>query len=75
MFTVDKEKKTLETLDKSGCCWHLTERDRVVNDRPVKVFEEVEDATVADETKVKVTTKTLLNGKWRTSVKYVKREQ
>jgi hypothetical protein len=75
MFTVDKEKKTLETFDKSGCCWHITERYRVVNDRPVKVFEEVEDATVADETKVKVTTKTLLNGKWRTSVKYVKREQ
>lgn len=75
MFTVDKKNKTLETFDKSGCCWHITERYRVVNDRPVKVFEEVEDATIPDEKKVKITTKTLLNGKWRTSVKYVKREQ
>jgi hypothetical protein len=75
MFTVDEKNKTLETFDKSGCCWHVTERYKVVGDRPVKVFEEVEDATIPDETKVKVTTKRLENGKWRTSVKFVKREQ
>jgi hypothetical protein len=75
MFTVDKGKKTLETFDKSGCCWHVTERYAVVGNRPVRVFKEVEDATIQDETKVKVTTKILDGGKWKTTVKYVKREE
>ena len=75
MFSVDLKKKTIETFDKSGCCWHITERYSVVKGRPVKVFEEVEDATIADETKVKITTKTLVAGRWKTSVKYVKREE
>ena len=43
--------------------------------QPVKVFEETEDATIKDETKIKVTTKTRFGGRWKTSVKYVKREQ
>lgn len=73
MFQVLKDKKQLETFDKSGCCWHITERYLVVNNRPVKVFEEIEDATIPDETKVKVTTKILVKGKWTTKVKYEKR--
>jgi hypothetical protein len=76
MFTVDAKNKTLETFDKSGCCWHITERFKVVNDRPVKVFEEVEDATADPNGKrVKVTTKKLVAGKWKTSVRYEKLEQ
>ncbi|MBX7174117.1 MAG: hypothetical protein K1X72_24305 [Pyrinomonadaceae bacterium] len=75
MFEVDKEKKVLRIFDKSGCCWHVTEEYSVVNNRPVKVFVEEEDATIPDETKVKITTKTLVKGKWQTKVKYVKREQ
>lgn len=72
MFTVDKKNRTLETFDKSGCCWHITERYKVVNDRPVKVFEEVEDATNPKSSRMKVTTKTLVSGKWKTSVRYEK---
>ncbi|MFM9905135.1 MAG: XAC2610-related protein [Pyrinomonadaceae bacterium] len=75
MFDVDKEKKTLQTFNKDGCCWHITERYDVVAGRLRKIFEEVEDALIKDETKIKVTTKTLVNGKWKTSVKYVKREE
>ena len=75
MFEVDKDKKQLTTFNKDGCCWHTTEKYSVVNDRPVKVWEQTEDATIKDETKVKVTTKTLVGGKWKTSVKYVKREE
>ena len=75
MFTVDKKAKQLETFDKSGCCWHITERFSVVGGRPVKVFEEVEDATIPDEARVKITTRTLVNGRWKRSVKYVPREQ
>lgn len=73
MFTVDKAKKTLETFDKSGCCWHITERYAVKNNRPVKVFEEVEDATSPDLKKVKITTKRLVNGRWVKSVRMEKR--
>lgn len=75
MFEVDKKKKTLTTFNKSGCCWHITEEYKVVADRPVKIFEEVEDATIRDETKIKVTTKRLVNGRWKVAVKYVKREE
>jgi hypothetical protein len=75
MFVVDKKKKVLRIFDKSGCCWHVTEEYSVINNRPVKVFVEEEDATGADETKVKITTKRLVKGKWQTKVKYVPREQ
>jgi hypothetical protein len=75
MFTVDKKARTLETFDKSGCCWHITERYKVVNNQPVKVFEEVEDATNPNSPRVKVTTKKLVAGKWQTSVRYEKLEQ
>ncbi len=75
MFTVDKKKKVLRIFDKSGCCWHVTEEYSVVNNRPVKVFVEEEDATIADEKKVKITTKMLVKGKWQKKVKFVKREE
>jgi hypothetical protein len=78
MFTVDKKKKVLRIFDKSGCCWHVTEEYSVVNNRPVKVFEEAEDATFENGTdgkKVKITTKNLVKGKWQTKVRFVKREE
>jgi hypothetical protein len=75
MFTVDGKNKTLETFDKSGCCWHITERYKVVNNRPAKVFEEVEDATNSGDKGAKVTTKRLVAGRWQTSVRYQKLQQ
>lgn len=78
MPTVNKDKKTLSIFDKSGCCWHVTMDYKVVKNRPIKIFEEVEDATMSDGAladKVKITTKRLVNGKWKTTVKYVKREE
>lgn len=74
MFEVDKPKKLLRTFDKSGCCWHITEEFSVVGNRPKKIFEKVEDATIADETKVLITTKKLVGGKWQTSSKKVERQ-
>ena len=75
MFAVDKEKKLLHTFDKSGCCWHITEEFSVVNNAPKKVSEVVEDATINDQTKVKIITKKLVNGKWQTKVKMVARKE
>jgi hypothetical protein len=73
MFTIDKKAKTLETFDKSGCCYHETIRYKVVGNRPVKVYQFLEDATGFDEKAnkriVRTTTKTLVGGRWRTTVK------
>ena len=74
MFQVDKANKVLRVYDKSGCCWHVTEEYSVIGGRPVKVLVVEEDATIPDDTKVKITTKKLVKGKWRISTKYVKRE-
>ena len=70
---VDKKKKVLRGFSKSGCCWHQTEEFLVVNNRPKKVYEYTEDASIPDDNRVKLTTKRLVGGRWRTTVKYVKR--
>ena len=75
MFEVDKAKKRLSTFDKSGCCYHITEEFAVVGNKPVKIRSVEEEVTPADDKRVRVTTKTLVGGKWKTTVKYVKREE
>jgi hypothetical protein len=77
MFTVDKKAKMLETFDKDGCCYHITERYKVVNNRPVKVFIFEEDAaqTGKYEGKVVLTTKKMVGGKWKITVKVADREK
>lgn len=67
---IDKKKKVLRTFSKSGCCWHQTEEFVVAGNRPRKVYEWTQDASIADENKVKITTKRLVKGKWRITVKY-----
>jgi hypothetical protein len=73
MFETEAKKKHLRTFSKSGCCLRVTEEFAVVNNQPKKVLEIVEDATIADEKRVKITTKRLINGRWRRTVKYVPR--
>jgi len=73
MFEADAKRKRLRTLSKSGCCLHTTEEFVVVNNRPKKVLEIEEDATIADRKRVKITTKRLVGGHWRRTVKYVPR--
>ncbi|MBX7174116.1 MAG: hypothetical protein K1X72_24300 [Pyrinomonadaceae bacterium] len=71
LFDVNKKKKTLSVYGKSGCCFHIEEEYKVVNNRPVKVYAKEEDA-MSDDQRVKITTSTLINGKWRTKVRYAK---
>jgi hypothetical protein len=73
MFERDARRKRLRTSSKSGCCLHMTEEFVVVNNRPKKVLEIVEDATIPDEKRVKITTERLVRGRWRTTTKYVPR--
>ncbi|MFY9618904.1 MAG: hypothetical protein WAQ99_03760 [Pyrinomonadaceae bacterium] len=73
MLERDARRKRLRTSSKSGCCLHMTEEFAVVNNRPKKVLEIVEDATIADAKRVRITTKRLVAGRWRTTTKYVPR--
>jgi hypothetical protein len=71
MFEVDKKKKEIETRDKSGCCYHITERYTVLKNRPVKTYVFEEDALGGDGN-VTLTTRTLVKGKWKTTKKVMK---
>lgn len=72
MFEVFKKRKVLRTLSKDGCCWHQMEEFAVVNNRPKKILEVTEDATVksGNGERVKITTRKFAAGRWRASVKY-----
>lgn len=69
MFETDKPKKIHFVYSKSGCCWHQTEGYDVHRNRPRKIYELTEDATSAQGEYVRITTKKLINGKWRTWVR------
>ena len=71
LFTVDKKSQTLETFNKSGCCWHETVRYQVINNRPKKIYVFTEDAAGADGEKVVLTTETFIKERWRTKTKTV----
>lgn len=64
----DKPKKYIETVTKSGCCLHEKARYRFVNNRLQKFYVFTEDATGVGKW-VKLITRRLVNGKWRTTVK------
>ena len=73
MFETDKKKKMHLVYSKSGCCWHQTVGYDVFRGRPRKVYEFTEDAmNIADDDMMTITTKTLVNGRWRKSVKRAK---
>ncbi|MCD9188210.1 MAG: hypothetical protein LUM44_17465 [Pyrinomonadaceae bacterium] len=65
LFTVNKKTKTLETFNKSGCCWHQTVRYQIVNNRPKKVYVFTEDALSGADDKIVLTTEILVNGRWK----------
>lgn len=70
MFDIDTTHRTLSTIGKSGCCWHITKTYAVSHNAPQKIKEEVWDATIGDRSKTKITTKKLVNGKWKTTVRW-----
>ena len=65
MFEVDPEQRRLTITDKDGCCWHVTRSYAVVSNRPVMVYELIEDGTSGKD-EVTVTERTLVRGKWKT---------
>ena len=73
MFQIDRKRKKLRAYSKGGCCLHGMDEFIVVGNRPKKILEVLEDATIPDEKRVRITTKRLIKGRWRTTVKYVSR--
>ena len=71
MFEIDKKKRTIETFDKSGCCWHETTRYKFVNNRFVKIYVFTEDASRGDD-KVRLITETLVGKKWKKTTKVMR---
>jgi hypothetical protein len=74
MFTANKKKKVIEVFSKSGCCWHEEREYKVVNGRPVKIYQMTQDA-FSNEKWVIVTTRRLVGRKWKVTVKREKRDQ
>jgi hypothetical protein len=72
MFEVDRKRRVIRTSQKSGCCMHQTEEFKYFGSRLVKVFDEYEDAFSTGGKRVEITTRRLVNGKWRKTVRYRK---
>lgn len=72
MFDVDHERQRLVTMNKSGCCFHMTDEYQVIPKKGlVLVREYIEDATFAvGGDSVKVTERHLIHGKWQEKVNY-----
>ncbi len=75
MFGVDYKKKIIRTFYKSSCCMHYLEEYKVSNNRLKKVTEINEYYNFKGDGMTEIETKKLINGKWRTWVKKVKREE
>jgi hypothetical protein len=73
MFDVDAKTKLITTFAKSGCCFHISTKYKVVPGKGiVKVYEFEEDATGAEDDIVRVTTRKLIKNKWISKTKKYK---
>ncbi|VXC98352.1 conserved exported hypothetical protein [Pseudomonas sp. 8Z] len=62
-FDVDAQAQRLQTLAKSGCCWHRTSRYRVEGNTPVEVWRSTDGASLHMSGYVREVEE-LRNGKW-----------
>jgi len=70
---VDQKKKVLRVFSRIYSRWESTEEFIVVKgNRLKKVSQRIEEAASEDRPRVKITTKRLVNGKWRTKIRYRK---
>lgn len=67
LFEVDPDRRLLTSSFKSGCCYHMRERYRVVKNVPVPAERHVEELTV--ENKMKITDEKWIGGQWRRKVR------
>jgi hypothetical protein len=63
MFNVDYEKKEINTMTKSGCCWHEYSDYKIINNIPQLVSKRTEDSTIKKDVMF-ITDEKLVNDKW-----------
>lgn len=67
LFNADQEKRSIGVFTKSGCGYREEREYKVINGRPVMIYQKVEDES--SDAKWAVTTiKQRVNGKWRVKV-------
>ncbi|WP_288382031.1 FG-GAP repeat protein [uncultured Acinetobacter sp.] len=76
MFQLDKKRKRIIALNKSGCCYHIRSEYQVVPKKGLLLVREfIEDELTSNGNQVKVTDRHLINGKWKEKVKYYPSEK
>jgi hypothetical protein len=68
---VNSKSKTLEVFWKSGAGFHEVQQYKVVKNKPLKIFERSESTMIGNGNRY-ITTKKLINGRWRTWTKTLK---
>ncbi|MGI4861943.1 MAG: XAC2610-related protein [Janthinobacterium lividum] len=68
LFEVDANRKLLTSWFKSGCCYQMEEKYRVVKNVPVPVERHIEELTA--ENKKKITDEKKVGGRWRATVRF-----
>lgn len=71
-FDVDKTKKTLTNEMRMGCCYFTKRKYDIHRGKPRLIYERIQDESSAEQIWAVITTKKLINGKWRT---WTKREK
>ncbi|OAM35617.1 hypothetical protein A7P98_06995 [Eikenella sp. NML080894] len=70
MFRVDAARHTLTTAARDGCCFHAEETWQIIPGRaPRKIAVTTWDSRQANGAYIEITTKRLVNGRWRQSVR------
>ena len=66
LFFVDSKKKQLVAYSKSGCCYHETDKYKLMANKPILVEKIIEEAHGTDDGgyHVVITTRKLVNGRW-----------
>lgn len=67
-FTTDSETKTIQTMTKSGCCWHQFSEFKVVNNEPEPI-RIVERSLLGNQGFEEITERTYKNGKEKITTK------
>jgi hypothetical protein len=65
---IKKKQKFIETMTKSGCCWHQTARYRINGNRLVKFYVYTEEMSGSDEKEI-ITTERLVGRRWKKTTK------
>lgn len=65
-FDVNKRNRTVTNSSREGCCYFWTRTYDMYRGEPRMIYERIDDESSAERIWAVITTKKLINGKWRT---------